>query len=241
MFLFRLAALWAGCALIASAVVAGEGAGVVGRVVLAEGVGTDLRRVVNRTDPEVCGPFREVSDLLVSDSGGVVGALVWVEGVPESTLATQVRIAGQTVKELDNLDCEFSPVSLTIQAGEPLDLVSSDGTLHTVHWRGPTEENVALPLRSVRVVRHLREPGIYSIRCDVHPWMRAWIRVDDHPFHAATDGEGRFRILGLPPGTFTVVVWHERLGRVERSVKVLDGVVEEVDFVLGQAALPVPP
>ncbi len=198
---------------------------VVGRVEVGVGVSTELRVVVNRTDPDVCGPTRPVHDLVVSASGGVVGALVWLEGVatlgetPRSMASLQ-RHASLQRRSLDNVDCEFAPMALTLRVDAPLDLVSSDQTLHTVHWRGPTEENVALPLDGVLVERRLTQPGVYSIRCDVHPWMRAWIRVDDHPYHAATASEGDFRIEDVPVGRYILVVWHERLGRTETEISV---------------------
>lgn len=205
-----------------------------GRVRLAGGVDRQLRRVENHTDPEICGALKEVRDLRVSDTGGVGDVLVWLEGDGLSEVATEVP----ATKVLDNVDCEFAPQTLAMEVGGALDLANSDSTLHTVHWRGPSEENVALPLREIRVERHLPQPGLYSIRCDVHPWMRAWIRVDDHPFHVATDLDGGFRIEGVPPGSYRLVAWHERLGTTAVQVTVERAAMTSVSMTLGESSAP---
>ena len=59
--------------------------------------------------------------------------------------------------------------------------------------------------------RTFAKPEIFKVKCDVHGWMAAWIGVFDHPYFAMTDADGRFTIKGLPPGKYTLEVWHERL------------------------------
>jgi len=66
------------------------------------------------------------------------------------------------------------------------------------------------------------EPGMYVVKCDVHGWMQAFIRVDPHPFHSVTDSDGRFRIEGLPPGNYTLELWHEKFGTLARDVRIDD-------------------
>ncbi len=63
----------------------------------------------------------------------------------------------------------------------------------------------------------LTRPGTYLVKCDRHGWMSAFLRVDDHPFHAVTDEKGRFEITGIPPGTHQVEVFHEKIRRDARS------------------------
>jgi hypothetical protein len=52
-----------------------------------------------------------------------------------------------------------------------------------------------------------------GVRCDVHPWMRAWLAVLDHPFFARNAADGGFRLAGIPAGEYTLAVWRERFGR----------------------------
>ena len=70
--------------------------------------------------------------------------------------------------------------------------------------------------------RVLSQPGIYAVKCDVHGWMQAYVRVDPHPYHAVTDQAGRFRIEGVPPGGHAVEIWHERLGLREVEVSLFE-------------------
>ena len=58
------------------------------------------------------------------------------------------------------------------------------------------------------------------VKCDVHGWMQAFIRVDAHPFHAVTDVNGYFRIADVPPGTYRLEIWHEKLGPQEETIRI---------------------
>jgi hypothetical protein len=68
------------------------------------------------------------------------------------------------------------------------------------------------------------------IRCDVHAWMRAWVGALDHPFFAVTDERGAFRLSDLPPGSYTIEAWHERLGTTSEQVVVSAGEMKDVVF-----------
>ena len=85
---------------------------------------------------------------------------------------------------------------------------------------GPTKINFSLPIEGAKSSRTLDEPRMYVVKCDVHGWMQAFIRVDAHPFHDVTDSAGRFRIEGLPTGSYTLEVWHEQLGALERAIRI---------------------
>jgi hypothetical protein len=75
------------------------------------------------------------------------------------------------------------------------------------------------------------------VKCDVHGWMQAFIRVDPHPFHAVTGASGGYRITGIPPGDYTMSVWHERLGVQRRRVSVRDGQTVRTDTSTLRSAL----
>jgi len=61
---------------------------------------------------------------------------------------------------------------------------------------------------------------VFQIKCDVHPWMQAYIGVFNHPFFATTKADGKFTISGLDPGTYTITAWHEVLGTQTQTVTV---------------------
>ncbi|MFQ5606214.1 MAG: carboxypeptidase regulatory-like domain-containing protein, partial [bacterium] len=75
-------------------------------------------------------------------------------------------------------------------------------------------------------------PEMIPVKCDIHGWMKAWIVVVDHPYHAVTDEAGAFKITGIPAGTYTVEFWHETLGKQTQEVTVKDGANTEVNAVL---------
>ena len=62
--------------------------------------------------------------------------------------------------------------------------------------------------------------AIFHVKCDVHPWMSAYMAVFTHPFFSATGPDGKFTISGLDPGTYEITAWHERLGTQTASVTV---------------------
>lgn len=169
--------------------------------------------VTNTTDPEVCGERQALRDLVVSENGGVQFAIVTLLNV------APVSGPGQELV-LDNVDCRFEPHAAVLTVGSTLVASNRDAVLHTTHYYGPSEANISLPFEGMRVERRLTRPGLYVVKCDVHGWMQAFIRVDDHPYHAVTDASGRFRIESVPPGRYTLEVWHERLGRLTREVVV---------------------
>lgn len=136
-------------------------------------------------------------------------------------------VAGRLL--LDNRGCRFVPHAAALTVGSAIETTSGDPVLHTVHFYGPLEKNLALPFPGARRTFVAERPGLYSVRCDVHGWMRASIRVDPHPFHAVSDAAGSFRIEGVPPGEYTLEAWHERLGTLRRRVRVEAGKTTSVE------------
>ena len=82
------------------------------------------------------------------------------------------------------------------------------------------EKNLALAIKGFRTRFTLERPGLYLVRCDVHGWMQAFIRVVEEPYYAISDESGRFQIDGAPPGDYTLELWHERLGTRETTVHI---------------------
>jgi hypothetical protein len=78
-----------------------------------------------------------------------------------------------------------------------------------------------------------KRPEIVRIDCDLHPWMRAWVVVADHPFYAVTGKQGDFLLENVPPGRYTLQVWHESLGTVQRDVAV-NGSVATITVEMGE-------
>ncbi len=178
--------------------------------------------VQNTTDPAVCGRSHTLEDLVVSPKGGGVQHVVLdVENVPPG----QVPSVSPTRIVLDNNRCRFVPHVSVLTVGSTIEVVNSDPVLHTVHFYGSKEVNIALPLKAMRVNRRVDAAGMIVVKCDVHGWMQSFVRVDAHPFHAVTDAAGSFRISGLPAGEFVLHAWHEKLGDRRETVRIRAGEV----------------
>jgi len=122
----------------------------------------------------------------------------------------------ETAAKLDQKGCVYLPHVQSMMVGQPLVIVNSDSTLHNVHSFSTRQRpfNFAQPKPgSSKPVRFTR-PEFVKLKCDVHPWMNAWIAVFDHPFHGVTDRNGACA-LDLPPGEYTIGAWHEVAGQLD--------------------------
>ena len=176
--------------------------------------------------PEVCGDSVPDDRLVVGPDGGLRYAVVTIDGVrggkkPERDLTLV----------LDNRACRFEPHVQVAEVGQWLELRNSDPVLHNADARMGQETlfNVALP-PARRLRKPLARPGLIAFTCDVrHTWMSAFVAVADQPYHTVTDMYGAYEIRELPPGTYTLRVWHEQLGTREQRVTVAPGQTATVD------------
>lgn len=176
--------------------------------------------VENTTDPQVCGQTQTLSDIVVSRrSRGLENVVLVLADVP----AEKIPSLAPSRLVLDSRQCGFSPHVSVLTTGSTIEATNSDPILHTVHLYGPLEVNIALPLKDQRVRLTIERPGLVIVKCGVHPWMQAFVRVDKHPFHAVSASSGSFRMSGVPPGDYTLEAWHEKLGTARIRVQVRGG------------------
>ena len=136
---------------------------------------------------------------------------------------------------LDQVGCRFEPHVLGVQVNQPLNIYNNDRLLHNVHALtiANREFNFGLPEAGLFETKRFTRPEVmFRIVCDVHPWMRAWVGVLDHPFFSVTSETGAYGIVNLPPGRFKITVWHELYASVEREVEVPSGGDAQLDFFL---------
>jgi plastocyanin len=197
-----------------------NGGHVSGTVRLAGAPPPASRREVTR-DREACGTEPKTSDaLVVSASRGIRNVVVHLEGIQKG------KAFPGTPVELDQRGCWFVPHVVLVRAGQPFTLVNSDGVLHNFHTPGTGPNpplNKAQPRFKKRLPIQIEHPDIIAVNCDVHEWMRAVVVVMAHPYYALTDDEGRFALKDVPPGRYSVVFWHETLGKQVREVVVAPG------------------
>ena len=173
-----------------------------------------------------------LSDALVVDrDGGVRWAFVYIV----SGINNQPPKRPLPPVLLDQVGCMFEPHVLGLQTGQPLNIFNTDGILHNAHSFAFANRafNFGLVDKSTVQTLTLDKPEVmFSIRCDIHPWMRAWIGVLDHPFFCVTNETGSYALPQLPAGRYTVQVWHETYATVAREVDVLPDGDVTLDFIL---------
>jgi len=137
---------------------------------------------------------------------------------------------------LDQQGCKYTPHVISVQAGQAFKILNSDGLLHNVHGlpKLNTPFNRAMPAAVTEADYVFDKEEVFKIKCDVHPWMGAWITVTDHPFFAVSGGDGTFRISGLPAGEYTLTARHDGLGTVTRTVALEDGGEASVDLTMSR-------
>jgi plastocyanin len=197
-------------------------AGAIHGTVTLQGPPPDVRRMPVTIDQYVCGQEKEPEDLVVSARSGIRHVVAWLEN-PPSVRRTASRPTAATV-EMDQKGCVFTPRVLLVPAGGTVNFLNSDRLLHNLHGR-PTANppfNRAQP-KGRTIPLAFAHPEIIRIDCDLHSWMRAWVVVTEHPFYAVTNADGDFRFGDVPPGRYTLRLWHETLGTTTRDVVVPDG------------------
>jgi plastocyanin len=165
------------------------------------------------------GPIYDES-LVVNDDGSLQNVVVSISG--GITPGEQFASATEPVT-LDQKGCTFRPHVIAARVGQAIIVKNSDPFLHTVHSLDAEESpafNFAQPTIGQRQVEPLRAVETFEVTCDLHPWMKGWVRVFNHPYFTITRADGSFALPPLPPGTYRVKAWHERLGVREKSVEI---------------------
>ena len=161
------------------------------------------------------------NEALVLGSGNTMGnIMVWVsKGLP----AGKTWPVPKTPVVLDQNGCVYVPHVMGIMVGQTYRILNSDGILHNVHALPKINRGFNRPMpatvKEATATFDKPEP-MFHIKCDVHPWMSAYVGVFTHPFFSATGTDGKFTISGLDPGTYEITAWHERLGTQTASVTV---------------------
>ena len=161
------------------------------------------------------------NEALVLGSGNSMGnIIVWVsKGLP----AGKTWPAPKTPVVLDQKGCTYMPHVMGIMVGQPYRILNSDGILHNVHTLPKLNPsfNRGQPATVKEVTTSFPKPeGMFQIKCDVHPWMSAYIGVFTHPFFSVTGRDGKFTISNLEAGTYENTAGREKLGTQTATVTV---------------------
>ncbi len=141
--------------------------------------------------------------------------------------------APEEVALINQTGCNYHPHVIGVMVGQKVKFLNPDGTLHNVHamCRINPEFNATMPdFRKEMQVSFDKPEFMFQIRCDVHPWMQAWMAVMTHPFFMVTAPDGKFELKNIPDGTYVIEAWHEKLGTKTATVTVTDNSAQKLDF-----------
>jgi plastocyanin len=167
-------------------------------------------------------------DVLVHD-GRVQNVFVYVK----DGLAGRVFAIPKEPVTIDQKGCVYVPHVAGARVGQSITFVNSDPLLHNVHGTPDTAKpwNFGMSVQGSRRSVTVDKPDVMvDVRCDVHPWMHAYVGVLDHPYFAVTPADGRFALADVPPGDYTVATWHERFGTRQLKVTVGPRETKDVSF-----------
>jgi hypothetical protein len=176
-------------------------------------------------------------EVVTGDAGALANVIVYVkEGLKEGTWP----ISKESVV-LDQSGCLYTPRVLAVMATQNIEIKNSDPTTHNIHptpannreWNESQPQGAAPLIKAF--AREENAPPI-PVKCNVHPWMKAYIAVFKHPYFSVTGKPGSFSIKNLPPGEYTLEAWHEKLGTTSQKVTVGAKESKSVEFVFKAAA-----
>ncbi len=168
-------------------------------------------------------------DVLVDANGGLENVVVYIsDGLGAATFPIPDPPA-----VMEQKGCQYKPHVLAMRAGQKLDVVNSDATTHNIHPmpNNNREWNISQPHGVPIEQVFAREEIAISVKCNIHPWMRSYIAVLKNPYFAVTGKNGSFDLKDLPPGSYTIQAWHEKLGSKIQKITVGAGETKTVDFV----------
>jgi plastocyanin len=165
-------------------------------------------------------------DLVVAADGGVRWAVVYVKkGLEGKTFKPPAEPA-----LVDQVGCIYTPHVIGVMTGQVLNFRNSDKMMHNVNGTAAFANKgfnfAQIPGSQNGVTFTQPESAPIRIACNVHPFMAMHVAVLDHPFFAVTDAEGKYEIKNLPPGNYTLGVWHERLQKQDREIVVKGALTE---------------
>ncbi|HJZ77718.1 MAG TPA: carboxypeptidase regulatory-like domain-containing protein [Vicinamibacterales bacterium] len=219
-----LTAAWPGVAFAASSITG---------TVTFTGTAPKLPTIAMDADPACAKKHTTAvqSEALVLGAGSkMANIMVWVsKGLP----AGKTYPAPQAPVTLDQKGCMYIPHVQGIMVGQAYKILNSDGVLHNVHALPKINQGFNRPMPPTvkeASATFTKPEDLFQLKCDVHPWMNAYIAVFTHPFFSVTGTDGKFTISGLDPGTYTISAWHEKLGTQTATVTVGANETKSQDF-----------
>tara|TARA_Y100001970_G_scaffold182741_1_gene222248 strand:+ start:460 stop:1158 length:699 start_codon:yes stop_codon:yes gene_type:complete len=190
-----------------------------------DGKGPKKKKLKMDADP-VCGTSHQGpvyrQDFVMDDNNNLANVLVYIKNIDYKGETTKSQVV------LDQKGCVYSPHVMGVMKGQEILIKNSDATLHNIHGlpKVNTEFNFAMPkVLKEKKMTLVKTESAFKVKCDVHPWMSAYVQVFDHPYFTVSSNDGSFKIDNVPAGTYEVVAWQEKFKdkTVSHTVTVGDG------------------
>src|SRR5687768_5565069 len=219
--------------------------GTIAGVVSYNGTAPAAKKIDTTADPACAkaNPNLMTDETIVTD-GKLANVFVYIkEGTAEGgkKLTDYTWATPATAVQLDQKGCHYSPHVLGVQTNQKISITNSDQTQHNIHpspknnpeWN-QTQANGAPPIEK----SFARAETLIPVKCNQHPWMKAYIGVLKTPFFDVSETNGAYEIKGVPPGKYTVIAWRE--GGADGQTKQMDVTVTanapgKADFAFGSA------
>lgn len=176
-----------------------------------------------KEDPN-CGKFHPTMPTtrfyVTGANNALADVVVSLEGIAGKSTGASAAPA-----VLDQKNCIYVPQIIAVQTGQKLNVKNSDPVLHNVHsqpTKNPEDNKAQMPNGPDLVMSFAKAEEFVKFKCDVHPWMFAWVSVFDHPYFAVSAQDGTFKIANVPPGKYTLKANHRKAGIVTKEIDVTD-------------------
>ncbi len=171
--------------------------------------------VTKNNDAKSCSKTQLLDPELMVDkeTKGVANAFAYLPTPKGKNVDLEKKLVADHKKvTIDQVDCEFVPISTAVFKDQEVEFKSSDPVGHNVHYIGfANNDNFALGPNKTRDKKMVPDKRAINLVCDIHPWMKGNLMVFNHPFFAVTGKDGSFEIQGVPAGEQNVILW-QRLG-----------------------------
>jgi plastocyanin len=179
----------------------------------------------------VCGKEKDAEDIGLSPEKGIRNVVVSLQSPPPDAKWP----VSLPMVQMDQQQCVYVPRVVVVPVGGTVEFLNTDRLLHNLHSNStgnPTFNRTQPRGRTIPIV--FTKPEIIRVDCDLHPWMRAWVVVAEHPFYAVTNDQGEFMLDHVPAGEYTLQLWQESLGAVTKDVSVRDEAITTVTAEMGK-------
>ena len=177
-------------------------------------------------DKEVCDKSPKTDPTLIVNNGNLANAVITITDIKSGKKVDAKKVT------LDQKGCEYHPHVLAFPAGSAVEILNPDGILHNIHSYSKVNSpfNQAQPKFKKTLEVKIDKPEVIEVKCDVHGWMHGWLVSTETPYFAVTDNSGGFKLTDVPAGSYTVEVWHEKLGKSTQKVTVKAKEEAKVNF-----------